>query len=231
MRAFGLTLSQLSLTIFFMPVLKKTFLIFLALAFVALVPLLGRSSLQGKGRWVACRIMTTEGEILVRVYPKQAPVTSANFLRYVAAGLYDGSTFFRVVTTGNQPDDKVRIEVIQGGDIAEDKCFPAIVHETTKRTGLRHLDGTVSMARAEPGTATSSFFICVNDQPELDFGGRRNPDGQGFAAFGRVVRGMEVVRRIQKLDQEKQLLKRPVVIISIKNGERKKSKRIDPRGE
>ena len=78
------------------------------------------------------------------------------------------------------------------------------------------------MARAEPGTASCSFFICVGDQPELDFGGRRNPDGQGFAAFGRVVKGMEVVRRIQKLDQEKQLLKKPVAIISIKTGSGKR---------
>jgi peptidyl-prolyl cis-trans isomerase A (cyclophilin A) len=197
--------------------LNMSLVMIVALAFVVLVPLLGRSSLPHEERWVACRIMTAEGEIQVRVYPEKAPVTAANFLRYVEAGLYDGSSFFRVVTPDNQPNDKVKIEVIQGGDVAEEKGFPPIVHETTKMTGLRHLDGTVSMARAEPGTATSSFFICVNDQPELDFGGRRNPDGQGFAAFGRVVEGMEVVRRIQKLDQEKQLLKKPVSIISIKN--------------
>jgi len=196
-------------------VLKKALLIFFTLAFVVLVPLLGRSSLPSEGRWVACRITTAEGVIQLRVYPDKAPVSAANFLRYVEAGLYNGSSFFRVVTPDNQPNDKVRIEVIQGGDVAEEKCFPPIAHETTKTTGLRHRDGAVSMARAGPGTATSSFFICIGDQPELDFGGRRNPDGQGFAAFGRVVAGMDIVRKIQKMDQEKQFLKKPAVIRSI----------------
>ena len=194
--------------------LKKALLILAGLALVVLVPLGVRSFLLSEGRWVTCRITTPAGEIRLRVYPDQAPVTAANFLRYVEAGLYNGSTFFRVVTADNQPDDKVRIEVVQGGDVPEDKCFPPIAHETTKVTGLRHRDGTVSMARAEPGTATSSFFICIGRQRELDFGGRRNPDGQGFAAFGRVVKGMDVVRRIQAMEQEKQLLKKPVPITS-----------------
>jgi len=188
----------------------------LALVFLSWLPLGLRSSPAGEGDRLTCDIATSEGEIRVQVFAKEAPATTANFLRYVQAGLYDGSSFFRVVTLENQPGDKVRIEVIQGGDVAEEKCFPPIAHETTRMTGLKHEDGTVSMARAEPGTATSSFFICIGSQPELDFGGRRNPDGQGFAALGRVIAGMDVVRRIQKLEQEKQLLKKPVVIISIK---------------
>ena len=210
-----MTCRRLSPTIFFMPAKRKTLLFILSMAFTVLAPLAIRSGLPPAGDPVACRITTAAGEILVHVYPGQAPLTAANFLRYVAAGLYDGTSFFRVVTPANQPGDKVRIEVIQGGDVAEEKCFPAIAHETTALTGLKHEDGVISMARAEPGTATSSFFICINDQPELDFGGRRNPDGQGFAAFGRVVKGMDVVRRIQKMDQEKQLLKKPVAIISL----------------
>jgi peptidyl-prolyl cis-trans isomerase A (cyclophilin A) len=200
-----------------MKTLKKTGFAVSAMALVVLGMFGERTRLSSAPVGVTCCITTTEGEILVQVSPEKAPVTAANFLRYVEAGLYDGSSFFRVVTPDNQPNDKVRIEVIQGGDVADDKCFPPIVHETTQLTGLRHLDGTVSMARAEPGTATCSFFICVGDQPDLDFGGRRNPDGQGFAAFGRVLKGMEVVRRIQQRDQEKQLLKKPVAIISIKN--------------
>jgi peptidyl-prolyl cis-trans isomerase A (cyclophilin A) len=121
-----------------------------------------------------------------------------------------------VLTPDNQPDNDFKIEVIQGGNVADEKCFLPIAHETTKMTGLRHLDGTVSMARAEPGTASCSFFICVGDQPELDWGGRRNPDGQGFAAFGRMVAGMDVVRRIQAMEKEKQYLKKPLAIISIR---------------
>jgi peptidyl-prolyl cis-trans isomerase A (cyclophilin A) len=83
-------------------------------------------------------------------------------------------------------------------------------------TGLKHLDGTISMARGGPGTAASSFFFCINDQPELDYGGRRNPDGQGFAAFGRVVRGMDVVRAIQALPAKGQQLTPPIKIISVR---------------
>jgi peptidyl-prolyl cis-trans isomerase A (cyclophilin A) len=165
---------------------------------------------------IACRIETAAGDILVEVDADRAPVTAANFLRYVDAGLYHGSSFFRVLTPDNQPDSEFRIQVIQGGDVADEKCFPAIAHETTKVTGIRHRDGTVSMARAGPGTASSSFFICIGDQPELDFGGRRNPDGQGFAAFGQVVAGMDVVKKIQAMEQEKQYLKKPLGILAIR---------------
>ena len=161
-------------------------------------------------------IETEKGAIVVEVDLVRAPVTAANFLRYVDAGLYDGSTFHRTVTPANQPRDAVRIEVIQGGKLAEEREFPPIAHETTATTGLRHLDGVISMARDKPGTAASSFFFCIDDQPELDFGGRRNPDGQGFAAFGRVVAGMDVVRTIQGLPAEGQQLKPAVGIISVR---------------
>jgi peptidyl-prolyl cis-trans isomerase A (cyclophilin A) len=161
-------------------------------------------------------IKTEKGDIVVEVDSARAPVTAANFLRYVDAGLYDGSTFHRTVTPANQPNDPVRIEVIQGGQLPEEKEFPPIAHETTVATGLRHVDGTVSMARSQPGSASSSFFFCINDQPELDFGGRRNPDGQGFSAFGRVVRGMDVIRTIQALPAQGQQLAPPVKIISVR---------------
>jgi peptidyl-prolyl cis-trans isomerase A (cyclophilin A) len=160
-------------------------------------------------------VMTTPlGEIVVELYPEKAPVTVANFLRYVDEKRFDEAKFYRVVRPDNQPDRKVKIEVVQGGLGFEptDKELPPIPHETTKTTGVLHKDGALSMARAEPGTASSEFFICVGDQPELDFGGRRNPDGQGFAAFGRVVKGMDVVRKIQLLPDEDQMLKAPVKI-------------------
>jgi len=165
-------------------------------------------------------IRTEAGDIVVEIDAARAPVTSANFLRYVDAGLYDGSIFHRTVTLANQPNDAVRIEVIQGGQLPRDKEFPPIAHETTAATGLKHLDGAISMARSKPGSAASSFFICVNDQPELDFGGRRNPDGQGFAAFGRVVEGMDVVKAIQALPAKGQQLSPPVKIISVRRIER-----------
>ncbi len=165
-------------------------------------------------------IQTEAGDIVVEVRADKAPVTAANFLRYVDAGLYDGTTFFRTVTPGNQPKDKIRIEVIQGGQVDEAREFPPIAHETTRQTDLSHADGAVSMARDKPGTAASSFFICVKDQPELDFGGRRNPDGQGFAVFGRVVSGWNVVRAIQRRPARGQQLEPPVKIISVRRQDR-----------
>ena len=161
-------------------------------------------------------IRTEFGEIYVLIDLEKAPVTSSNFLRYIDAGLFDSTCFYRVVRFDNQPANPVKIEVIQGGRYEdEDKGFPPISHETTKATGLNHKDGTISMARNEPGTATSEFFICVGDQPELDFGGKRNPDGQGFAAFGKVIKGMDVVRRIHSLKAPSQYLEKPVLILGI----------------
>jgi peptidyl-prolyl cis-trans isomerase A (cyclophilin A) len=159
-------------------------------------------------------LVTPSGTIRVEVDERRAPVTAGNFLRYVRAGLYDGGRFHRTVTPPNQPGQVAKIEVIQAGidPAREREEFPPIPLERTSVTGLRHLDGTLSMARAEPDTATSDFFICIGDQPELDYGGRRNPDGQGFAAFGRVVGGMDAVRRIQASPADGQTLTPPVPI-------------------
>jgi peptidyl-prolyl cis-trans isomerase A (cyclophilin A) len=167
-------------------------------------------------------IATELGTIVVEVLPDRAPVTAANFLAYADRGIYDrgSASFYRTVRLDpdNQPGNQVKIEVIQGGLGFEEQpgALPPVAHETTEATGLRHLDGTVSMARDEPGSATSEIFICVGDQPELDFGGRRNPDGQGFAAFGRVVEGMEVVRAIHRRPADGQMLDPPVAIVGVR---------------
>jgi peptidyl-prolyl cis-trans isomerase A (cyclophilin A) len=163
-------------------------------------------------------IETSLGDIMVELEPEKAPVTTKNFYRYIDAGHYKNGKFHRTVTMDNQPDKKIKIEVIQvgvGPDF-EKKDFPPIKLERTNLTGLKHLDGTISMARDGADTATSDFFICIGDQPELDFGGKRNPDGQGFAAFGRVVKGMDVVRRIQKLPARDQALTPPITIKNIR---------------
>lgn len=159
-------------------------------------------------------IETEKGAVELEVDTGRAPLTASNFLRYLDGGHYDGGTFFRTVHADNQPDDSIRIAVIQGGrdpDAAADP-FPAIALERTSETGLRHVDGAVSMGRTGPDTATHSFFICIGDQPSLDFGGMRNPDGQGFAAFGRVIEGMDVVRAIHAAPHEAQRLTPPVRI-------------------
>jgi peptidyl-prolyl cis-trans isomerase A (cyclophilin A) len=161
-------------------------------------------------------VRTEVGDIVLEVDTKRAPNTAANFLRYVDAGHYDGGTFHRTVKMDNQPDSPVKIEVIQAGvnaDRAKDG-FPAIPIERTNLTGLRHTDGAISMARGQPDSATSGWFICINDQASLDFGGARNPDGQGFAAFGRVVQGMDVVRKIQQApNTDAQRLTPPIKIL------------------
>ena len=161
-------------------------------------------------------VETEMGAFQVEVDLDRAPVTAANFLRYVDGGFYDGGRFFRTVHADNQPNDSIRIAVVQGGrntDL-EAESFPPIPLERTSETGLLHEDGTVSMARGGPDTATQSFFICIGDQPSLDFGGMRNPDGQGFAAFGRIVAGMDVVLAIHRAPYEAQRLVPPVRITS-----------------
>jgi len=163
-------------------------------------------------------IHTDLGNITVEVYPEQAPVTASNFLNLVEQGVYNRSVFYRVVRMNNQPENNVKIEVIQGGlyNMERVNMNPSIIHETTETTGIRHSDGVISMARLEPGTASTEIFICIGDQPSLDFGGDRNPDGQGFAAFGKVSSGMDVVRNIQSRPDSIQMLLEPVVIREIK---------------
>lgn len=165
-------------------------------------------------------IETELGKIEVELYPTKAPLTVRNFLRYVDAGFYDGGIFHRTVTTksDNQPNNQIKIDVIQASinNTKAKQGFAAIPLERTQKTGLKHEDGTISMARSEPDSATSDFFICLGAQPELDYGGKRNPDGQGFAAFGRVTKGMNVVRKIQAAPAQGQRLSPPIKILLVK---------------
>jgi peptidyl-prolyl cis-trans isomerase A (cyclophilin A) len=178
------------------------------------------------GKTVMIKMETDLGPIQIELFPDKAPITVSNFLQYIDEIRYGDLHFYRVVHMGNQPDNEVKIEVIQGG-LGFDKhpleLLP-IHHETTDKTGIKHENGTLSMARLEPGTASSEIFICVNAQPELDFGGKRNPDGQGFAAFGKVVSGMDIVRAIQSMPEKEQMLEKIVKINSIKRVRKKSAK-------
>jgi len=165
-------------------------------------------------------LRTSQGDIIIELYSDKAPITAKNFLRHLDEGFYDGSSFYRTVTIEND-NGTPKIEVIQGGIGDRIKPFSAIKHESTDITGLSHIDGTISMSRYEVDTATSDFFICIGDQKGLDFGGTRNKDGLGFSAFGRVISGMDIVRKINLLPSEKkteniyvqgQMLDNPVVI-------------------
>lgn len=163
-------------------------------------------------------IQTSKGEIVLELYPEKAPVTARNFLKHVEQGSYTNSLFYRVVRLDNQANSEVKIEVIQGGLFEDDilDTIAPIIHENTELTGILHSDGVISMARIEPGTASTEFFICIGDQASLDFGGARNSDGQGFAAFGKVIRGMEVARAIQAEPDDGQYLLEKVSILQMK---------------
>ena len=161
-------------------------------------------------------IRTAMGDMEAEIDTIHAPVTSANFLRYVDLGLYRFGRFHRTVRADNQPTDKVKIGVIQAGlDSLRVKDFPPIKLERTRVTGLLHKDGTLSMARDGPDTATSDFFICIGDQPSLDFGGKRNPDGQGSAAFGGWSWGWTWLTGSSPLPAHGQTLQPPVEILGI----------------
>ena len=166
-------------------------------------------------------IETTLGAFTVELYPDAAPITVANFVHYLENGLYDGGVIHRTVTMQNQPNNDVKIEVIQGGVHPDrsDELGDPIPLERTSVTGLSHSDGAISMARFEPDSARGDFFICIGDQPELNFGGRRNPDGQGLAAFGTVITGKEVVRSIQQSPHDEQRLTPSVTIQRIRRVE------------
>ena len=191
---------------------------FLATSAAALLAVRGRANAAETE--ILTRVDTAMGAFVIAVDPYVAPITVANYLAYVDGAHLDGGSVYRLVTMANQPPDtRFKIEVVQWGmNLPDGKNppFPPIAHETTRDTGMKHLDGTVSMARSAPGSAASEFFICIGDQPELDFGGRRNPDGQGFAAFGRVVKGREIVSLLHRLAQAQQFLANPIPIRQVR---------------
>lgn len=167
-------------------------------------------------------LVTELGDISLEVYTSRAPRSAGSFLHYVDDGLYESAGFYRVVSPQNDRGHPV-ISIIQGGLLDADDEGTGVPLETTDDTGIRHEHGTISLARSAPDTGSgAAFFICIGDQPSLDFGGQRNPDGLGFAAFGKVIAGMDVVHSIHRQDAEGlsgsaytsgQILTRPVKIL------------------
>lgn len=193
---------------------------FLAItAALAASPALAQTSAAGP---VRVALTTAEGVIVLELYPDKAPITVANFLRYVDAKKYDGAEFYRASRPPGATDADYGL--LQGGirnpDVPQ---FAPIAHEPTTKTGLSHTDGTIALGRFAPGTAKSDFFICVGDQSYLDANPEASGDNLGFAAFGKVVEGMEVVKKILALpvDPTKgagamkgEILKAPVRIVT-----------------
>lgn len=164
-------------------------------------------------------IETEAGDIEIELYPDKAPLTAAAFLSYINAGYYKHSSFYRVLTDDNQPSNAPKANLVQGGiwktNYKKAVSLPGIPHEPTNKTSILHKDGVVSLARQAPGTATTEFFICIGDQPGFDYGGENNPDGQGYAAFGKVIKGMDIVTRIYNRKSYEQSFEPPVSIINI----------------
>jgi peptidyl-prolyl cis-trans isomerase A (cyclophilin A) len=164
-------------------------------------------------------IRTAAGDIEIEVYPRKAPKTAGAFLSYVDSGFYKNGSFYRVLNEENQVTGAAFSKLIQGGiwktNHARAAGLPGVPHETTQQTHILHTDGVVSLARGEPGTATTEFFICIGDQPGFDYGGENNPDGQGYASFGKVVRGMDVVRAIYERPENEQSFTPPIPIFEI----------------
>lgn len=187
------------------------------LFFVAISMLMAACGTKYKNPHI--EIQTKFGDIEVELYPDQAPKTVKAFLSYVKAGYYNNSSFYRVLNDENQPSNAPKAELIQGG-IYKSKpkvhdTLTGIPHETTEQTHIQHKRGVISLARLAPGTGTSEFFICLADQPGFDFGGENNADKQGYAAFGKVVKGMEIVNKIYNQREEGQAFDPPVPIYDI----------------
>ena len=142
------------------------------------------------------------------------------FLNYVDSGYYNRSSFYRVLKSENQPTNSFRSDLIQGGIYLSNNkklnALQGIPHESTQETKLSHLDGSISLARTLPGTASSEFFICIGNQPSYDYGGDSNPDKLGYAVFGRVVEGMNIIRQIHNLPENGEDFVNPIIILDIK---------------
>lgn len=142
---------------------------------------------------VRVKLETADGPIVLELYPDKAPITAKNFLRYVDEKRFDGATFYRASKVPNAPE----YGLVQGGVQNDPKrVLKPIAHEPTTKTGLSHTDGAISMGRTSPGTATSDFFIVVGDMTYMDADPKQPGDNLGFATFGKVVEGMDTVKKI-----------------------------------
>jgi peptidyl-prolyl cis-trans isomerase A (cyclophilin A) len=172
-----------------------------------------------KYKYPRVKIQTERGDMVVELYPDKAPKTVAAFLSYVDAGYYNNSTFYRVWNDDNQVIDAYKARLIQGGlwrtNPKLSLKLPGVPHETTKQSGIQHTNGVISLARAAPGTATTEFFICIGNQYGFDYGGANNPDGQGYASFGKVVEGLGVMRNIYDAPEEGEYFVPPIMLYNI----------------
>lgn len=192
---------------------------FLSIIFLSFISLLIASCSNVKSDYPVVEISTPSGKIYVEIYEDRAPKTSAAFLKNVDDKLYENSSFYRILNRENQPSDASKSELIQGGiwekNADKAQSLQGIPHESTDITGILHKRGTISLARQDTGTATTEFFILLEDDEGYDYGGEANPDKQGYAAFGRVVKGMDVVNQIYNHPTSGQRFQKSIPIYKI----------------
>lgn len=185
--------------------------------FVLIGLLLFLSCREVKTKYPHVVIKSSFGDIEIELYPDKAPKSVAAFLSYIAAGYYNKSSFYRVLSNENVPVEN-NTGLIQGGIFKSNPTklvsIKGIEHEPTGKTGLKHLDGTISLARTTPGTASTEFFICIGDQPQFNSSADTEA-GQGFAAFGSVIKGMDIVRQIQNSPSMGDSFTKPIVINAV----------------
>jgi peptidyl-prolyl cis-trans isomerase A (cyclophilin A) len=165
-------------------------------------------------------IKTYFGDIIVELYPEKAPKTVAAFLSYVDSGYYKNTSFYRVLKKEDQSMNVAKTQLIQGGlwqtNFKKQQSIPGIPLETTKQTGILHQEGVISLARNEdPNSGNTEFFICMDDEPDYDYGGDASPDKKGYVTFGRVIDGMKYVKQIHEQPDYETNLRPPIKIINI----------------
>jgi len=159
----------------------------------------GGQAFPDAGKAIKTVIETDLGNIHIEVYPDKAPISAKDFLYYIDEGIYQEQGFYRIVNPENDPK-RMGMSIVQGGMLDLRPYTALVEHESTETTGFANIKGSVALARNEPGTASAAyFFVNTTDNPFLDFGGNRNSDGQGYAVFGRVTKGMAVLEKMQEL--------------------------------
>ena len=166
-------------------------------------------------------IQTYYGDIIIELYPDKAPKTVAAFLSFIDSGYFKNTTFYRVLKKDDQPMNAAKTQLIQGGlwrtNYKLEQKLPGIPLETTKQTGILHQEGVLSLARAEEANSgNTEFFICMDDEPDYDYGGAASPDKKGYTTFGRVISGMKYVKQIHSQPDFETNFNPPIKIINIK---------------
>lgn len=186
---------------------------------------------------IRIEIDTNMGRLTAEIYEEKAPKTAAYFLRYVDEGFYNGTKIYRSLREDNQGANTAKIDIVEMGycnsyydrilrrGLGEGEAYdetqgfippyPKISVETTEETGLKHEDGTLSLGRDNADQVDTNVFICIGNQPNLDYGGARHPDGYGFSAFGKIIEGMDIIKEIHSLPLEGQRIIKDITVRTI----------------